>query len=155
MARNVSSMSSGRVGAALLQVCVAPEALAGSVVTTPISPTSPWARCRVALGTTRLRSITTLETRGCSSRPWAAKGKVQGLGRELPTACSCRTSGIRQWGPPRFVRPPSPRFAPTDKERLLSLSVAIPWGRQPYRHIRRRLASTSVVESVFFVRSVK
>ena len=37
---------------------------AGSVVTTPISPTSPWARRRVAPGTTRLRSITTLETRG-------------------------------------------------------------------------------------------
>jgi TRAP-type uncharacterized transport system substrate-binding protein len=32
MARNVSSMSSGRVGAALLQVYVAPEALAGGGV---------------------------------------------------------------------------------------------------------------------------
>jgi alanine dehydrogenase len=62
---------------------------AGSVVTTPISPTSPWVRCRVAPGTTRLRSITTLETRGCSSRLGVAvyrKAKAQGLGRELPTA---------------------------------------------------------------------
>ena len=68
-----------------------------------------------------------VETRGCSSRPWAspstAKPRPKAWGGNCRRPGSCRTSGIRQWGPPHFVRPPSPRFAPTDKETRISLSV--------------------------------